>query len=64
MALVRQQRAEAQAAAQQAEQMAMMADAAGKMGNVPTGPQPQDNAARDIMNLFSGYQSPSAVEVE
>lgn len=64
VALVRQQRAEAQAAAAQMEQMQMMADAAGKMGNVQTGSQPQDNAARDIMNLFSGYQSPSAVEAE
>lgn len=63
VALVRQQRADAVAAAQQAEQMDKMAGAAQKLGTVQTGPAANENAATDLMNLFSGYQSPSGVEL-
>lgn len=63
VAIVRQQRAQAQAAAEQAAQAAEMAKAAGHLGSVQTGPEPQNNAGADILNLFSGYQSPSATEL-
>lgn len=60
VALVRKQRAEAQAAAVQAEQNNLRADTAAKLGTVKTGEQ---NAATDLLNQFSGYNSPSGVEV-
>lgn len=63
VALVRQQRAEAVQQAQQAQMAEQMAGAASKMGGIPTGPAPEDNAARDILNLFSGYQSPTGTEL-
>lgn len=63
VALVRRQRAQAQQAAQQAEVAEKMAGAAAKVGSIQTGAQPQDNAATDILGLFSGYQSPSGVEL-
>lgn len=63
VALVRQNRAQAQAAAAQAEAMKMQSETARNLGAVQTGAGPQDNAATDILNLFSGYQSPSGVEL-
>jgi hypothetical protein len=54
VALIRKQRAQAQAQAQQAAQMQQMADSAAKLGTVQTGEQ---NAASDILNLFSGYNA-------
>ncbi len=63
VALVRQQRAANQQAAQQAEMAEKMAGAAAKIGSVQTGAAPQDNAATDILGLFSGYQSPTGVEL-
>lgn len=63
VAIVRQQRAQAQAQAAQTAQMAEAAKAAGALGGVQTGPMPENNAGADIMNLFSGYQSPSATEL-
>lgn len=62
VALVRQQRAQAQQAAAQAEQMKTMGQAAQSLGTVQTGSAPQDNAASDILNLFSGYNAPSTTE--
>jgi hypothetical protein len=59
---IRQSRAEA---AQKEEQMAAInaqAEAAAKLGTVKTGPD-SPNAASDLMNMFSGYGSPSATEV-
>lgn len=63
VALIRQRRAQAQAAAAQQESMNMAADTANKLGGVQTGAAPHENAATDILNLFSGYQSPSGVEL-
>lgn len=63
VALVRQNRAQAIAAQQQAETAEKMASAAAKVGSIQTGAQPQENAATDILGLFSGYQSPTGVEL-
>jgi hypothetical protein len=63
VALVRQQRAQAIAQQQQAEMAEKLAGAAGKLGGVQTGGAPENNAGADILNLFSGYQSPSATEI-
>jgi len=52
VALIRQQRAQQQAAAQQSAQLNQAADTAQKLGNTPTAP---GNAAGDIVNMFSGY---------
>lgn len=59
-AIVRQGRAQAQAQAAQQEQANMAADTASKLGSTPT---TGGNAASDIINMFSGYGSPSGVEV-
>jgi hypothetical protein len=61
-ALVRKQRAQAQAAAQQAQVNNMRADTAQKLANAPTNGG-GSNALQDLTNQFSGYTSPSAVEV-
>lgn len=54
VALVRQQRAQAQAQAQQAEQIHAMADSAAKLGNAQA---PSDsNALGSAMDMFSGYK--------
>lgn len=60
VAIVRQQRAEAQQRAAQLESVERQATAAQKLGTVKTN---EPNAASDIINLFSGYQSPAATEV-
>jgi hypothetical protein len=60
VAIVRQQRAQAQQRAAQLESVERQAAAAQKLGTVKTNEQ---NAATDIINMFSGYQSPSGVEV-
>ena len=57
-ALVRQQRAQAAQQAQQAALMNQAADTMQKMGNTPTGTG-GENAAMDVMNMFSGYNTPS-----
>jgi hypothetical protein len=62
VALVRQQRAEAEAQAQASALAQQQADAAAKLGTVST-QGGASNAATDILNLFSGYGSPSGVEV-
>lgn len=61
--LVRQQRAEQLRQQAAMEQAKLAADAAGKLGGIQTGSAAGENAATDIMGLFSGYQTPSAVEV-
>jgi hypothetical protein len=61
-ALVRQQRAKQQAAAQQAQMANMQADTAQKLAKSPTAGG-GSNALQDLTNQFSGYGSPSAVEV-
>lgn len=63
VALVRQQRAQAQAQQQAAEQAKAVGSAAQSLGTVQTGSAPQENAASDILNLFSGYNTPSATEI-
>ncbi len=52
VALIRQQRAQAQAAAAMAQQANMAADTAQKLGQVNTG---GDNLASDVISMFSGY---------
>jgi hypothetical protein len=52
VAIIRQQRAQAQAEAQQMQAAQMQADAAAKLGTVKTD---EKNAATDLINLFSGY---------
>ena len=61
VALVRQDRAKAQAAAQAAENADKAAGAMAKMGTISTGPE--SNAGSDILSLFSGYNSPSTTEL-
>ncbi len=62
VALIRQQRAEAQAKAQQVAQAEQAASAAQKLGSVAT-QGGQSNAAVDMMNQFAGYGSPSGAEL-
>lgn len=52
VALIRQQRAQQQQAAQQAEKLQQGADAAAKLGSVNTA---EDNALTDVTRAFSGY---------
>lgn len=61
VAMVRQARAQAQAAQQKAAAAQQVSETARNLGQTPTGGQP--NAAQDVMNMFSGYQSP-ATEVQ
>lgn len=56
-ALVRQARAQQAQQAQQAALMNQAADTVQKMGATPTGVG--TNAAMDVMNMFSGYNTPS-----
>jgi hypothetical protein len=59
VAMVREQRAQQQKAAEAAAMANQAADTANKLGGAPT--QGGDsNALNDIMGLFSGYNSPSA----
>ena len=60
VALIRQQRAEQAAQEQQMMQMQQMAQTGQALGNIKTN---ETNAATDILNLMSGYQSPAATEV-
>lgn len=56
---LRQQRAEAQQAAQEAAQNAAVAEGLNKLGSVPTNGG-ASNAGADAINMFTGYQSPQA----
>jgi hypothetical protein len=60
VAIVRQQRAEMQRRQAQLESVERQANAAQKLGTVKTN---EPNAASDIINLFSGYQSPAGTEL-
>jgi hypothetical protein len=60
VALVRQARAQAMAAKEQAAVMQQQSQTVKNMAQSPTG---GDNALTDITNMFSGYGSPSALEV-
>lgn len=55
VALIRQQRAKAQAAQQQAAATEQMSNAVKNLGQTPTGAAP--NAAGDVLGAFSGYGS-------
>jgi hypothetical protein len=60
VALIRQARAQAMAAKEQAAVMQQQSQTVKNMAQSPTG---GDNALTDITNMFSGYGSPSPVEV-
>ncbi|HEX2919502.1 MAG TPA: portal protein, partial [Edaphobacter sp.] len=61
VAIVRQKRTEAQAAAQQAAMAQQVSRTAKNLGQTPTGGN--SNAAADLMNQFSGYSSVSPGQV-
>jgi hypothetical protein len=61
-ALVRQQRAQAQQAAAQAQMNNVRSDTAKNLANAPTNGG-GSNVLQDLTNQFSGYGSPSPVEV-
>ena len=60
VAMVRQARNQAMAAKEQAAAMQQQSQTVKNMAQAPTG---GNNALTDVMNMFSGYGSPSAVEV-
>ena len=60
VAIIRQQRAEAQAKAAQLAQAEQAANTAAKLGTVKTD---QSNAANDLIGMFSGYNSPSPMQI-
>jgi hypothetical protein len=60
VAAIRKQRAQAQRQANQMEQLNQASTAAKNLGQTPTGSQ---NALTDVMNMFSGYNSPSPSQV-
>jgi hypothetical protein len=62
VAIIRQARAKAQAAQAQAEMMQQQSQTAKNLAQSPTGGAP--NGLQDVMNMFSGYQSPAATEVQ
>lgn len=57
VAIIRQQRAQAQQAQAQMAGMEQMATAAQKVGSIPTG---QQNGLSDLLSAFSGYTLPGA----
>jgi len=62
VAMIRQARNQAMAAKEQAAAMQQQSQTAKNLAQAPTGGG-QQNALSDIMNMFSGYNSPSPVEV-
>lgn len=62
VALIRQARDKAQAAAQAAALAEQNSKTAKNLATAPTGGQ--QNALQDVMGMFSGYQSPTATEVQ
>ncbi len=60
VAVVRQARNQAMAAKEQSEVMEQTSNTVKNLAQAPTN---QPTALRDVMNMFSGYQSPSATEV-
>ncbi|CAB4124555.1 Head-to-tail connector protein, podovirus-type [uncultured Caudovirales phage] len=61
VAAIRQQRAKAQQDAQQQQQMAQGAQTAQTLSQADTSGQ---NGLTDVMNMFSGYNSPSSTEIK
>ena len=61
VALLREARGKAEAAKAQMEAAHTMSESARNLGTVQTGPD--SNAAMDIMNQFSGYNSPSPMQI-
>jgi len=61
VAVIREARAKAQAAQAQVDAMHTTSETARNLGAAPTGGG--NNALMDVMNQFSGYNSPSPVEV-
>lgn len=61
VAFIRQSRAEQAQKEEQAAMMAQGADTAAKLGSIQTGEN--RNVASDMMNQFSGYNSPSPLDV-
>lgn len=61
VALLREARGKAEAAKAQMEAAHSMSESARNLGTVQTGPD--SNAAMDIMNQFSGYNSPSPMQI-
>lgn len=61
-AIIRNQRAQAIAQQQKVDMMNTAADTVQKMGATPTGPG-GENMATDVMNMFSGYNTPSPQSV-
>lgn len=59
-ALVRQERAKQAQIAQQSANLETQANALAKAGTVKTD---ENNAGRDLLNMFSGYQSPPGTEL-
>jgi hypothetical protein len=64
VAAIREQRAQLVAQQQQAAAMEQMAKSTQALGGVQTGPAASDNAGADLLNLFSGYSSPSSTELQ
>lgn len=60
VAIIRDARSRAQAAQAQAQMQTQQSQTVKNLAQAPTS---QPNALQDVMNMFSGYQSPSAVEV-
>jgi hypothetical protein len=61
VAMIREARNKAQAAQAQMAAMQQQAETAKTMAQAPTGGS--ENALTDVMNMFSGYNSPSATEI-
>jgi hypothetical protein len=62
VAMIRDSRNKALAAKEQMAAMSQQAQTAKNLAQSPTGPG-QQNGLTDVMNMFSGYGSPSAVEL-
>jgi hypothetical protein len=62
VAMVRQARNQAMAAKEQAAAMQQSSQTAKNLAQSPTGPG-QQNGLTDVMNMFSGYGSPSPLEL-
>lgn len=64
VAVVRQARAQAQAAQQKIAAAQQVGDAAQSVAKAGATPPNPNGPGSDVMNLFSGYQSPAATEVQ
>jgi hypothetical protein len=60
VAMVRDARSRAQAAQAQAQMQQQQSQTVKNLAQAPTS---QPNALQDVMNMFSGYQSPSPLEI-